>query len=265
MNQKDFEIFLRETLPGMGYAWRMLSRKNVRRKVRRRMESLRIQELGRYRELIMRNPEEAAVFQSLLRVTITRFFRNAEIWEQLGQIIVQGCRTLDAQETISCWSAGCAGGEEPYSLAMLLDQLSRRDGLLNPWAVLGTDSDEASLERTGELNYRWGSVREVPEHLLHGWFDNRDDRWFLRPEITANITICSHDTLSGPPPGAFHIALVRNSIFTYNTPDVRRKFVERVRESLVPPGLLVIGRKESLPERSGFEKVGKCIYKKTAD
>ncbi len=263
MRQGGFEKFLRDTLPEMGYVWRRLCRKNVRRKLRHRMEYLRIRELADYRELLLKNPEEMAVFESLLRVTITRFFRNADVWEELGQVLVREVTALDNSVIFSSWSVGCAGGEEPYSLAMLLNQLSRRGEFSHPWRILGTDSDDASLKRAGERVYKRGSVREVPQNLLERWFDHRDDLWVLNPGITDNLTIRSHDTLHEPPPGAFHLVLVRNSIFTYNTPAVGERLTETIRGCLVPPGLLVIGRKESLPEGSGFERVGKCIYRKS--
>lgn len=262
MKQEDFERFLKETLPEMGYVWRRFSRKNVRRKLRQRMESLRIHELTRYRELLLKSPEEQAVFQSLLRVTITRFYRNADVWEQLGKIIVRQSGTLDAETPFSSWCAGCAGGEEPYSLAMLLEELSSKGEFHLPWTVLGTDSDGASLNRAQELIYKWGSLREVPQVLLEQWFDQVDGRWSLNSGIADRVTIRCHDTLCAPSPGNFHLILARNSIFTYNTADVRKRLAEKIRGSLVPPGLLVIGRKESLPEGSGFEQVGRCIYKK---
>jgi len=262
MRQGDFEKFLRDTLPEMGYVWRRLSRKNVRRKLRHRMENLRIQELADYRDLLLKNPEEMAVFESLLRVTITRFYRNAAVWEELGQILIREVGALDTSVIFSSWSVGCAGGEEPYTLAMLLNQLSETGEFHHPWRILGSDSDEASLKRAGERIYKWGSVREVPQNLLERWFDHMDDLWVLSPDITDNVTMRSHETLHEPPPGTFHLVLVRNSIFTYNTPEVGKRLAETIRGCLAPPGLLVVGRKESLPEGSRFEQIAKCIYKK---
>ena len=101
-----------------------------------------------------------------------------------------------------------------------------------------------------------------PQDLLERWFEERNDLWYLNPEITANVTIRSHDTLKGLPPGVFQLILVRNSVFTYNTPDVRSRFTGVVRKNLAPPGLLVVGRKEALPESCGFERVGRGIYRK---
>lgn len=261
MRQEEFENFLKETLPDMGYVWRMLSRKNVRRKVQQRMESLGIHEWTRYRDLLLESREETAVFESLLRVTITRFFRNRDVWKQLGAVLVHQSESLRSGEVFSAWSAGCAGGEEPYSLAMLLDQLSRERLFVHPWSVLGTDSHRPSLKRAGELVYQWGSVREVPGDLLEKWFEKRENLWVLNSKIQENVTIRSHDTLRGPPPGTFHLVLTRNSVFTYNTQDVRKHFAESVRENIAPPGLLVVGSKETVSEKWGFEQVGRCIYK----
>ena len=131
----------------MGYRWRRFDRRNIKRRVRLRMESLRIFELDKYAERIIRDGDERAAFDSLLRLTITRFFRNRELWLDLGALILEWDKDLADGKTLKTWSAGCAGGEEAFSAAMLLDDLDRSGHLKHPWTILGTDADPASLSR----------------------------------------------------------------------------------------------------------------------
>ena len=259
----EFQTFLRAVLPGMGYRWRRFDRRNFRRRVRSRMESLRIYELDKYAQLVTRNEAERTVLDSLLRLTITRFFRNSWLWEELGALISKAAVNLEGNETLRVWCAGCAGGEEPFSLAMLQDDLARSGHLNQPCTILGTDTDTSSLKRARKATYRWGSVREVPRHLLDRWFREDDGLWTLDEEVRDLVKIHQHNLLTMDPPGLFHMVLLRNSILTYNTEEVQRKVLGRIHDCLVTPGYLVIGRTERLPEGVGFDQVSRCIYRMT--
>ena len=258
----EFQAFLSAVLPAMGYRWRRFDRRNIRRRVRSRMESLRIYDLEKYAQLVARDEAEQATLDSLLRLTITRFFRNAWLWSDLASLIQDGESCLGKNESLRIWSAGCAGAEEPFSMAMLLDDLSRSGHVKHPWTILGTDTDTPSLERARETTYRWGSVREVPRHLLGRWFKEDDGLWTLAEEVRNLVEVRRHDLLTMSPPGQFHLVLLRNSILTYNTEEIQRKVLDRIHKCLLSPGYLIIGRTEKLPEEVPFEIISKCIYRK---
>jgi chemotaxis protein methyltransferase CheR len=226
------------------------------------MESLRIYELEKYAERVTQDKAEQAVLDSLLRLTITRFFRNSLLWSDLRSLVPEIVCLLDGDESLGIWSAGCAGGEEPFSMAMLMDDLSRSGHVKNPWTILGTDTDTYSLKRARETKYRWGSVREVPRYLLDRWFREEGGLWILAEEVRNFVTVRQHDILTMEPPGQFHMVLLRNSILTYNTEEVQRRILNQIHEYLLAPGYLVIGRTEMLPKDVGFEEVSKCVYRK---
>ncbi|MDF1525991.1 MAG: CheR family methyltransferase [bacterium] len=258
----EFQTFLRAVLPGMGYRWRRFDRRNFRRRVRLRMEFLRIRELDKYAQFVIRDEAEQTILDSFLRLTITRFFRNSWLWEELGKLIPKAADSLEENKALRVWSAGCAGGEEPFSMAMLLNDLSRSGHLDHPYSILGTDTDTGSLKRARNSTYKWGSIREVPRHLLDCWFQEKDGLWTLDEEVRNLVEICQHDLVTMDPPGRFHLILLRNSLLTYNTDEVQRKVLGRIHECLLAPGYLIIGRTETMPEGEGFEKVSKCIYRK---
>jgi len=263
MNSSDFEKFLQTVLPAMGYRWRRFDRRNIRRRVRTRMESLRIFELEKYAQRVTRDAAERAMLDSLLRLTITRFFRNSWLWSDLGSLVPEIVGLLDGDKSLGIWSAGCGGGEEPFSMAMLLEDLNRSGYVRHPWTILGTDTDTHSLKRATEAAYRWGSVREIPRHLLDRWFREDDGLWTLAEEVRNFVSVRQHDLLTMEPPGQFHMVLLRNSILTYNTDEVQRRVLGRIHECLTTPGYLVIGRTENMPEDVGFEEVSRCVYRKT--
>jgi len=246
----------------MGYQWRRFDKRNIRRRVRSRMESLRIYEAGKYTLLVNRDAAERAILDSLLRVTITRFFRNSWLWSELGSLILQVQKNLGEDKLFKAWSAGCAGGEEPFSLAMLLDDLNRSGHLECSWNILGSDTDPASLKRAFDSDYKWGSVREIPRHLRDRWFHEADGLWTLDDEVRSLVNFRQHDLITTAPPGRFNLVFMRNSILTYNTEEVQDKILARLHGCLEAGGYLIIGRTETMPEGIGFEEVSKCIYRK---
>ncbi len=224
------------------------------------MESLGIHELEKYTLLVSRDPRERAVLDSLLRLTITRFYRNSWLWSDLESLLPEIQKALDQGDDLRIWSAGCAGGEEPFSLAILLDDLAQAGRMNRSWRILGTDSHQASLARVREGTYGWGSVREIPGHLLDRWFEKRNGLWVLSDIVGSMVDIRFHDLLHMAPPGRFHVVFLRNSVLTYNTDEIQLKVLYRIRDCLLTPGYLVIGRTEMIPEGLGFEEVRKCIY-----
>ena len=265
MKHEGFERLIREILPDMGYVYKPMNRKNIRRKVARRMEEKGIHEWDAYLDLLKKDGAERAAFEQILRVTITRFFRNAVMWEELGRLAARIWAVQPADRIISAWSAGCAGGEEAYSLAMLFEQLTSDGKLSQDWEILGTDSDTNSLKRASRMTYRWGSVREIPDQLRERWFTEKDNSWVLDPSAGQNITFRQHDILNDPPPDNFNIILLRNNILTYNTESIQRRLLSDLRKCMEPKGLLIIGRKETVPEDAGFEMLSDSIYCQTDD
>ncbi len=262
MNAEQFREFLRSTLPAMGYRWRRFDRRNLRRKVQRRMEALGLHEARDYARHLQTSREERAHLESLLRVTITRFFRNGWLWSWLEEALPGEEARLGEGETFAVWSGGCAGGEEAYSAAMLLHHLTLTHRFRHPWSVTGTDTDLASLNRSTGACYGQGTVREVPPVLRERWFVPEGESWSLRPELRGMVNFRYHDLVKEPPPGKYHAVFLRNTVLTYNVDPVARKVLEKIRGCLRGPGLLVIGRTEKLPEGSGFKEVSKCIYRK---
>ncbi|UCF31565.1 MAG: hypothetical protein JSV26_03900 [bacterium] len=261
MKPEEFESFLRETAPRLGYRWRPLNRRNIRRKIQRRMDSLRIRDPGLYRDRVLADPAERILLESLFRVTISRFFRNVSVWQDLRQVILEEVTCIPSRG-LSAWCAGSAGGEEPYSLAMLLMSMEEEGEIGPSWKVVGTETHDISLVRAREGAYQWGSIREVPERMRERWFVRVGEDWILSDDVKGRVLLLRRDLLRDPPPDRCHLVLLRNSILTYNTEDSCMQVLAGIRGCLEAPGLLVIGRTETLPGAAGFERVRKCIYRK---
>ncbi|WP_205695538.1 protein-glutamate O-methyltransferase CheR [Conexibacter sp. SYSU D00693] len=193
-------------------------------------------------ELVARAAQERELLQALVdgaTLQETSFFRDPAVFDALRDEVLP---RLD--DPVVVWSAGCADGHEPYSLAMLLAESGRRG-----WRVVGTDVSSAALRRARGATY--------PERRLRGLSAERRAR-FLEPasdgasrvvaQLRDHVVLAQHNLATDPPPleaqGA-GLVLCRN-VLIYLDPDATRGFLDRLHDWLAPGALLVAGAAESL-------------------
>lgn len=237
-----FEEFLEETLPPLGLSPVAHRRRNIRRRLRRRMEDLGFHEFRRYLEYLKRTPEEVGVLRSLLPVTISRFYRNRSVFDLLANRVLP--ELAERGSPVRAWTAGCASGEEAYSLRMAWDELPADKP---PLSLLATDIDPDCLARAGEGVYRESSLRELPAPLREKYFTRDGDAFRLHGELKGTVEFRRCDLLSEEPPGRFDLILCRNCAFTYFSEDSRLVAARALVSALSPGGWLVLGRSEKLP------------------
>jgi len=250
----EFAEFLRRTLPSLGLDWRRHHRRGVRRRIVARMDGLRLRSFEAYHSLVLGSPEEGRVLRALLPVTITRLFRNRPILEGFAALVFPRTEALAAGGEARAWSAGCAGGEEPITLAILWRRWSEGRRGARRLRVLATDVDERCLERGRTAVYGESSMREVPAEDRTRFFERADGRLRVRPEILAGIEFRRHDLREDPPPARMHLVLCRNAAFTYFDDDACLAAAQSLRASLVEGGHLLVGRRERVAaaDRAGF-------------
>ncbi|MGB3400968.1 MAG: CheR family methyltransferase, partial [Candidatus Deferrimicrobiaceae bacterium] len=220
-------------------------RRNIRRRVMRRMESVGIHDFRAYLSLLRRNPGELDALRPLLTVTISRFFRNRRVFETLVRDVLSPLAAKG--RPARAWCAGCASGEEAFTLRILWEELPGRNP---PLAILATDIDDACLQRAGEGLYPESSLREVPRPIVERHFRKEDGRFRLREDIIRSVKFRNHDLQRNPPPGAFDLILCRNAVFTYFSTPRRVAVTGAITKALSPDGFLVIGRTEKLPREA---------------
>ena len=248
--------FLQSTLPKMGFRWSGFNRvrRHVCRRVAARIRELDLQGLAAYREYLAGNAGEWKIFDRMCRITISRFYRDRQMFAALAEQVLPSLtrRALDRNEkTVRCWSAGCASGEEPYTLALVWEQLLP-DASSCALKILASDADPAMLERARTACYGRGSVRELPELLLARGFDRKGKHYCLKPELRAQVEFVCQDIREELPPGPFHLILCRNLVFTYFSEELQGEMLARLHSLILPGGALVIGIHESLPATGLF-------------
>jgi chemotaxis protein methyltransferase CheR len=213
--------------------------------VQRRISALGLIGPDAYQELLERSPAEWSALDALCRIPISRFFRDRQVFERLEhEILPELARTQDSLHVLS---AGCASGEEPYSLKLLWEFRIRSRFPNVSLRITASDADARLLERARLGCYAPSSLRELPDDLREAAFEPGHGRFRLRAQLREGIEFRCDDLRRVFPLGPFALVLCRNLAFTYFEPALQLETLARIREQLVPGGYLVVGAHESLP------------------
>ncbi len=251
MADADCAAFLQWALPRLGLRWQGFRKVHgqVCKRLKRRMKELGLHDFSAYRRRLAAAPEEWTVLDAMCHITISRFYRDSNIFAALGQRVLPEIaeRAAREQREARVWSAGCASGEEPYTLKIIwdLDVADRFPHL--GCSIVATDVDEVMLERARKACYRKGSLRELPEAFVTVGFDRVDSLHCVRPRHREGVSFLLQDLRSEAPDGPFDLILCRNVAFTYFEPPLQREVLSRLIGRLAIPGYLVIGAQERLP------------------
>ncbi len=256
MRDVDCVRFLQWALPRLGMRWPGFRkvRKQVCKRINRRLRELGYEDLASYQARLASDPDEWAVLDTLCRVTVSRFYRDRRTIDSLRDSLIPDLAKLcleRGESELSCWSAGCASGEEPYTLSMIwaLSVGARFPSL--SIRILATDADEHVLERARLASYPPSSLKDLPSAWRGAAFTPAGRRLTLLPEFKEAVEFRLQDIRSALPEGSFHLILCRNLVFTYFEEGLQRQLLERILGLLPTGGALVIGSHERLPGGGG--------------
>lgn len=223
-------------------------RRGVKKRVRRHMQAVGCKGIDAYLDLLKRNPDVCAACQRCLTVTISRFFRDRKLWDHLQErVLPELIRRFP--DRLTAWSAGCANGEEPYTLAMIWEELAATLSPAPAMDILATDADPSCILRAEAGRYPQSSFREMSEDFRDRWFHkSAGGRWwqidaYLRKRIRWRV----HQLLEDPPTGRFQLILLRNNLLTYYQGPGMIAAMERITAALTDGGILVLGSHERPP------------------
>ena len=202
---------LQWALPQLGLRWRGFRR--VRRQACRRIEARRralgLDDLAAYRERLERDPSEWQRLDAMCRITISRFWRNREVFESIPAIlaVLSEAARAEGRSRLAIWSAGCASGEEPFSVSIA--------GADFDLEIVATDADRQLLERARRGRYEGGTLRELSAAQRDVAFDREGDAFEISARHRARVRFLEQDVRRQTPPGRFDMVLCRNLAFTY--------------------------------------------------
>ncbi len=257
MKDADCVAFLQWALPQLGLHWPGFRkvRRQVCRRIAARLRALELADAAAYRGHLKSHSGEWPALAALCTVTISRFYRDREVFDCLGAAVLPALAAAALERgaaRLECWSAGCASGEEPYTLAIQwrMALAARFPGLA--LHVLGTDVDEALLERARAARYRSSSVEALPAAWREQAFERRGRLLCLRDAFRAGVELERQDLAAELPQRQFDLILCRNLAFTYFGAALARRALEHLTSRSRPGGALVIGVHENLPSFDSF-------------
>jgi chemotaxis protein methyltransferase CheR len=263
--------FLQWCLPRLHLRWPGFRkvRRQVYKRLNRRMQELQLSGLDEYRSYLENHPTEWALLDTLCWISISRFYRDKGVFQYLERDVfphLAQSALSNAEKELRCWSAGCAAGEEPYTLTMLWRHtLAARFPTLG-MRIVATDIDPHALRRAERGCYPSGSLKDLPQEWLARAFVPAGEEYCLRPDYRETVTFLQQDIRETAPAGPFHLILCRYLVFTYFDDALQQETLRRMTQRLVPGGALVIGVLETLPEGvSGLESWSKRqvgVYRK---
>lgn len=271
MRDEDCVRFLQWCLPQLGLRWPGYRkvRRTVCKRLGRRLGALGLPDLDGYRAFLADHPAEWQRLESFCRIPISRFWRDRAAFGVLGReilpLLAAQAHALGDRE-LRAWCAGCASGEEVYSLRIAWSELVEPAGPTVAFAILGTDAEENMLERAKTACYGRGTLKELPADWRDRAFVRSGELFCLRPELRQGVSFRLQDIRSALPDGPFDLILCRNLVFTYFEPRLQVEILRRIGRRLRDGGILVIGSHERLPEdAAGWEQpqASLPIYRRT--
>lgn len=252
VNNTDCTAFLQWALPQLSLRWPGFRkvRRQVCKRLKRRMSDLGIADFTAYQARLEADRTEWRVLDECCHITISRFFRDRGVFEALRRRVLPGIAARAKREgrDVRIWSAGCASGEEPYTLKILweLEVASLFPGV--SLAITATDVDTAMLTRARDGCFNAASLHELPPHLVSQAFDQVGPHFCVKPQHREAIEFLYQDLRLETPTSVFDLILCRYVAFTYFAPPLQRQVLARIVDRLLPNGYLVIGTHERLPD-----------------
>jgi chemotaxis protein methyltransferase CheR len=243
----------------------------LKRRIAVRMRARGAHTFADYSRVLDQDAHEYDRLLDALTINVTKFFRNAETWTTLAPHLAE--QWVARQGIVLAWSAGCASGEEPYTMAVALAEAARRthhEAWLPRARVIATDIDRVSLERAAEARYPPQAFSEMPAELLARWIEppapdgTRTPVAAIRERVTVQRLDLTHES---PPAEGFDLIVCRNVVIYFDRPTQEALF-QTFADALRPAGLLVLGKVETLlgpaRERLRLESARERVYRKPA-
>jgi chemotaxis protein methyltransferase CheR len=253
MSDAECVSFLQWALPRMNLRWAGFRkvRRQVCKRVKRRIDELGFHGLAEYRAHLEQSPEEWRRLDEFCRITISRFYRDRGVFEILHERVLPELAEkaeTEGRSMVRVWSAGCASGEEVYTLKILWDLTMAARFPACQLSVIATDVDKTMLSRADTACYEASSLRELPQALIADAFERKDGLYCVRACHKSGVTLLEQDLRREAPEGPFDLVLCRYVAFTYFAPELQKVALARIASALGANAILVIGAHETLPE-----------------
>jgi two-component system CheB/CheR fusion protein len=229
-----------------GFDFTGYKRSTLERRVAKRMAAVGTERYDDYVDFIELNGEEFAELFTTLLINTTGFFRDPQTWEYVAAEIAP--QLLDARapdSPIRVWCAGCASGEEPYTVAMVLARVMGDPGFRERVKIYATDIDDEALGQARHGTYLPRQIEDVPPDALECFFERTDQRYVFRKDLRRCVIFGRNDLVQDAPISRIDLLVCRNTLM-YFTAETQAQILRRFHFGLDDDGYLLLGKSEML-------------------
>jgi two-component system CheB/CheR fusion protein len=240
----QFESLLEFLKSSRSFDFTGYKRSTLMRRVLKRMQAVGIQDFDAYRDYLeLHAGEFGALFNTIL-INVTSFFRDPEAWQALAaEFIPAMLARKGPSDPVRVWSAGCATGQETYTLMMVLAEAMGPEQFRERVKVYATDADDEALAVARQATYDEDDLRELPEGFRERYFDRAGGRWAFRTDLRRQVIFGRHDLVQDAPISHLDVLVCRNVLMYFNA-EVQGRVLARFHFALAPDGVLFLGKAE---------------------
>src|SRR3954453_10152040 len=229
-----------------GFDFTGYKKTTLSRRVEKRMAAVGSETFAEYQDYLEVNPREFTELFNTILINVTSFFRDAPAWAFLAEeVIPRLIESKAADEPLRIWSAGCASGEETYSVAMVLAEAIGEEAFADRVKIYATDLDDSALAAARHGVYTNESLEPVSEELIATYFEPNTRGLGFRPDLRRSIIFGRNDLIAHAPISRVDLLVCRN-VLMYFTPETQARILERFTFALDPEGFLFLGKSEML-------------------
>ena len=238
-------VYLREQ---RGFDFTGYKRPSLLRRVRRRMADIGIPSVPEYQEYLEVHPEEFTPLFNTVLINVTSFFRDPRSWDHLRDDLLPEVLAA-AGPTIRVWSAGCASGQEAYSLAILLADALGAEGFRQRVKIYATDVDEEALAQARQASFAERELAGLTPQHVEEYFQPEGARYTFRKDLRRSLIFGRNDLVQDAPISHVDLLLCRNTLMYFNA-ETQSRILGRLHFALNPSGILFLGKAEMLLSHS---------------
>ena len=254
--QERFEALLRFLQQQRGFDFTGYKRPSLMRRMLRRMQTVGVTGFETYRDYLEVHPEEFALLFNTILINVTSFFRDPPAWEFVEKQVLPAMLASKAPHSpVRVWSAGCASGQEAYSIAILLAEALGEAAFRERAKVYATDADEEALAQARLAAYAPKDMESLPPLLRERYFEPVNGRYVFRSDLRRSVIFGRHDLVQDAPISRLDLLVCRNTLMYFNA-ETQTKVMSRFHFALNGhdngEGYLFLGRAEMLLTQSSL-------------
>ncbi|MEA5596145.1 CheR family methyltransferase [Rivularia sp. UHCC 0363] len=246
----ELETLLQYIKGNRGFDFSGYKRASLSRRICKRMQTISVESDAEYLDYLEVHPDEFVELFNTILINVTTFFREPQAWEYIAtEIIPTIVNNKNPSKPIRIWSAGCASGEETYTIAILLAKILGMEEYTQRVKVFATDVDMEALNYARHASYTTKQVENVPPPVLEKYFEQINNHFSVQKELRRGVIFGRHDLVQDAPISKIDLLICRNTLMYFNS-ETQSKILDRFHFALNSGGFLFLGKAEMLFSRN---------------